>query len=79
MQDLSSLTREPVPLAVEAWSPNHWMAREVLWATLNNKSQILNVYEWRQIPRGGWKGAVPICTTERPTARDSPQVTHLVV
>ena len=59
MQDLSSLTREPVPLAVKAWSPNHWMAREVLWATLNNKSQILNVYEWKADPPGWVEGSGP--------------------
>ena len=29
MWDLSSPTRELVPLAVEAWSLNHWTAREV--------------------------------------------------
>ena len=28
MRELSSLT-EPVPLAVEAWTLNHWTAREV--------------------------------------------------
>ena len=32
MRDLSSPTRiEPSPPAVEARSPNHWTAREVLW------------------------------------------------
>ena len=29
IQDLNLLTREPMPLAVEAWSLNHWILREV--------------------------------------------------
>ena len=36
MQDLSQLGMEPVPPALEAWSPNNWATREILTVPLND-------------------------------------------
>ena len=52
MRDLSSLTREPVPSAVEVRSPNRWTTREVPWVRLVNRS---------------WLTASPLCPCLSPS------------